>query len=127
MLHRKHLAGAPHAGLNLIGDIQNAVLLCYLVEFSDSVEAIIVPVTVDDGFNGVVELLVAVDMRGYILSARVVKDISSRNLLGQVDIISSRWMREFDNNSMRDIQRIGWQTITAEDEYDQFVGASITP
>ena len=28
---------------------------------------------------------------------------------------------------MRDILRLSWQPITAENEYDQFVGASITP
>ena len=44
-----------------------------------------------------------------------------------VDVIESKWMRGFSGSSMRDIQRLSWQTIDDEDEYDQFVGASITP
>ena len=34
---------------------------------------------------------------------------------------------EFSGSGMRDIQKIAWQTADTEGEYDQFVGASITP
>jgi len=89
--------------------------------------AIAVPTTADDGFNGRVDLLVAVDMYGRIGAARVIEDIEGDGLYGVVDIIDSKWMNEFSGNSMRDILRLSWQPITAENEYDQFVGASITP
>ena len=36
-------------------------------------------------------------------------------------------MTEFSGSSMRDIMRISWSKIGSENEYDQFVGASITP
>lgn len=89
--------------------------------------AIAVPTTADDGFNGKIDLLVAVDMYGRIDAARVIEDIEGEGLYGVVDIIDSKWMNEFSGNSMRDILRLSWQPITAENEYDQFVGSSITP
>ena len=101
--------------------------LAYLAKSAGEVLAIIVPATAEDGFNGFVELLVAVDMTGHILAARVIRNLGNDQLNGNVDVIESQWMREFDGNAMRDIRRISWQTIEPDNEYDQFVGASITP
>lgn len=86
-----------------------------------------VPTTADDGFNGSVDLLVSIDMYSRIGAARVLEDINSNNFYAVVNVIESTWMESFSGNSMRDILRLSWQTITAENEYDQFVGTSITP
>ena len=101
--------------------------LAYLAKSRGEVVAIVAPATADDGFNGYVDLLVAVDMTGRILAARVIRDLSTFQLKGTVDVIESQWMKGFDGNAMRDIRRISWQTIGPDNEYDQFVGASITP
>jgi electron transport complex protein RnfG len=89
--------------------------------------AVTVPASLEDGFNGKIDLLIAVDMFGRISAARVIEDIDAEQLFGVVDVIDSKWMNGFAGNSMRDILRLSWQPITAENEYDQFVGASITP
>ena len=89
--------------------------------------AVAVPASAEDGFNGKIDLLIAVDMFGRISAARVIEDIDAEQLFGVVDVIDSKWMNGFAENSMRDILRLSWQPITAENEYDQFVGASITP
>ena len=99
----------------------------YLAKKDGEVVAIAVPATADDGFNGTIDLLVAVDMFGRISAARVIADLDSDELYGVVEVIESQWMKEFTGNSMRDILRISWQTISAENEYDKFVGASVTP
>lgn len=101
--------------------------LAYLVSAEGTLMASIVPATAEDGFNGFVDLLVAVDMTGYLLAARVVRDLSRGELHGVVDVIDSRWMAGFDGNTLRDVRRISWQGICGEGEYDQFVGASLTP
>ena len=101
--------------------------LAYIARKDGKAVAVAVPATADDGFNGKIELLVAVDMYGRISAARVIEDINSDQLYGVVDVIGSKWMGEFAGNSMRDILRLSWQAITADNEYDQFVGASITP
>ena len=101
--------------------------LAYIARKDGKAVAVAVPATADDGFNGKIELLVAVDMYGRISAARVIEDINSDQLYGVVDVIGSKWMDEFAGNSMRDILRLSWQAITADNEYDQFVGASNTP
>jgi len=101
--------------------------LAYIARKDGQAVAVAVPTTADDGFNGKIELLIAVDMYGRISAARVIEDINSDQLYGVVDVIGSKWMGEFAENSMRDILRLSWQAITADNEYDQFVGASITP
>ena len=66
-------------------------------------------------------------MFGRISAARVIEDIDSRQLFGVLDAIDSKWINGFAGNSMRDIERLSLQLISAENEYDLFVGASITP
>lgn len=101
--------------------------LAYIARKDGQAVAVAVPAIAEDGFNGKIDLLVAVDMFGRISAARVIEDINSDQLFGVVDVIDSKWMNEFAGNSMRDILRLSWQPITAENEYDQFVGASVTP
>ncbi|MGY8784247.1 MAG: FMN-binding protein [Pseudomonadales bacterium] len=101
--------------------------LAYIARKDGQAVSVAVPAIAEDGFNGKIDLLIAVDMFGRISAARVIEDINSDQLYGVVDVIDSKWMNEFAGNSMRDILRLSWQPITAENEYDQFVGASITP
>lgn len=99
----------------------------YLAKRDEEVIAVAVPATADDGFNGTIDLLVATDMFGRINAARVIQDIDTQSLYGVVGVIESTWMEGFTGKAMRDVRRASWQTISAGREYDQFVGASITP
>ena len=101
--------------------------LAYRAREDGEVVAIAVPASADDGFNGRVDLLVSVDMFGRIGAARVVSDVDTDALYGVVDVIESRWMEEFSGKAMRNILGVTWTSISDEREYDQFVGASITP
>ncbi len=100
----------------------------YIAREGDEVIAVLVPATVPDGFNGFVDLLIAVTMEGRIVSARVIEDLDTPALYGVVEVIESHWMTNFSGNSMRDMRRLSWSTIEpVAGEYDQFVGASLTP
>lgn len=99
----------------------------YLAKKAGEVVAIAIPATAEDGFNGTIDLLVVIDMFGRISAARVIEDIDLHSLYGVIDVIESTWMQHLAGNAMRDIRRISWQRIEADNEYDQFVGASITP
>lgn len=102
--------------------------LAYIARQDEEVVAIIVPATVADGFNGFVDLLIAVNMEGRILNASVIEDVDVPEIYGVVEVIDSRWMENFSGNTMRDMRRLSWSTIKAvPGEYDQFVGASLTP
>ncbi|MDP3518976.1 MAG: FMN-binding protein [Pseudohongiella sp.] len=101
--------------------------LAYIGKQDDEVVMIALPFTVDDGFNGIIDLLVAFDMRGEIVAARVVAEPLHSELTGALTFLESRWMRNFSGMGSRDLRRPSWQGIAADDGVDQFVGASITP
>lgn len=101
--------------------------LAYVGKQGDEVVLVALPFTVDDGFNGILDLLVAFDMRGEIVAARVLAEPLHTDLIGGLKILESRWMREFSGMASRDLRRPSWQGIAADDGVDQFVGASITP
>lgn len=101
--------------------------LAYIATLAGEVVYVIVPATAEDGFNGTVDLLVAMDMFGRIKSVRVVRTVGAESLYGGLSIIPSQWITLFANNTFRDIQRLSWTKITADKEYDLFVGASVTP
>lgn len=116
---------SPLVNMDLLGLDRDR--LAYRARRGDEVVAIAVPAAADDGFNGRIDLLISVDMFGRIGVASVIEDLEARHLYGVLAPIESKWMEQFSGSSMRDILGISWSTITAEREYDQFVGASITP
>jgi Na+-translocating ferredoxin:NAD+ oxidoreductase subunit G len=101
--------------------------LAYLGKQQGEVVLVVLPFTVNDGFNGTLDLLVAFDMRGEIAAARVLAPSRSQRLTGELLVRDSRWMREFTGMGSRDLRRPSWQGIAADDGVDQFVGASLTP
>ena len=101
--------------------------LSYVATKEGKVVYVIVPATAEDGFNGFVDLLVALDMFGRIKSVKVVRAIESNELYGSLRIIPSKWITLFADNTFRDIQRLSWTKISPDSEYDLFVGASVTP
>ena len=118
-------ADSSLVNLDLLG--LNRDRFAYRARRNGEVFAVAVPASADDGFNGTVDILVSIDMFGRIGAARVVSDINSDELYGVVDVIESSWMENFTDKGMRDILGVSWSKISAEREYDQFVGASLTP
>jgi electron transport complex protein RnfG len=119
------ISGSNFVKLELLGLRRDR--LAYLAKREGEVVYAIVPATAEDGFNGYVDLLVALDMFGRIKAVRVVQNSTSNSLYGELRIIPSKWISLFANNTFRDIQRLSWSKISAENEYDLFVGASVTP
>lgn len=111
--------------LELLGLKRNR--LAYRARIEGKVVLVVVPATAEDGFNGEVDLLVAVDMFGRIQAVRVIERRPQAELFGVLKLIESQWLKLFSGKTFRDIQRLSWQTIPADNEYDLFVGASVTP
>jgi len=101
--------------------------LAYIARKDTEVLAVILPLTIDDGFNGYLDLLLGVDMMGKIQAARVLAPPRTANLYGEIDIVDSRWMADFSGSGMRELRQSTWKPIKHDDGFDQFVGASITP
>lgn len=120
-----NLSAVPWVQLELLGLRRDR--LAYIAKSADETVAVVVPATAEDGFNGYVDLLVAVDMFGRLQAVRVIEQAETPALFGVLQVIESSWIKLFSGNTFRDIQRLSWQTISAENEYDLFVGASVTP
>lgn len=104
--------------------------LAYQVQAPGLATVTILPVTAEDGFNGSIDLLVAVNDFGRIAAVAVVDDIEisvHSRLHGQLQGVESQWIKRFATKTMREVKQLSWQKIPAHREYDQFVGASITP
>ena len=78
----------------------------YTAKRNDKIITIALPAIIEDGFNGYVDLLVAIDMHGKIAAAIFIKEIDSHELFRVADIIESPKVEEFSHITIRDIQRI---------------------
>jgi len=104
--------------------------LAYRVEAEGMPAVSVLAATTEDGFNGSIDLLVAVNDFGRIQAVLVVKDIKTSvasQRSGQLQGIESQWIKRFATKTMREVRQLSWQEIPPQREYDQFVGASITP
>ena len=101
--------------------------LAFIAKQNGEVAYVIVPATASDGFNGYVDLLVELDMFGRIKSVRVVRTVRYDSLYGTLSIIPSSWLTLFEDKTFLDILRLSLSKIPADNEYDLFVGASVTP
>ena len=64
------------------------------------------PAIIEDGFNGYVDLLVAIDMHGEIAAAIFIKEIDGHELFRVAEVIESQKVEEFSHITIRGIQRI---------------------
>ncbi len=101
--------------------------LAYIAKKANEVVYVVIPATAEDGFNGFVDLLVAMDMFGRIRSVRIVRSFNSGTLYGSLSVIPSQWIELFSDKTFRDFLRLSWTKIPADSEYDLLVGASVTP
>ncbi|GJM14400.1 MAG: hypothetical protein DHS20C12_28030 [Pseudohongiella sp.] len=101
--------------------------LGYLLKKEDVVSAVVLPATAEDGFNGFVDLLIAINQFGRIEAASVVEDFEEPQSVGLIQLIQSAWFDTFTQKTLRDVRMLSLKPISSENEYDQFVGASITP
>src|SRR5690606_20711115 len=83
----------------------------YIARQDGQATAVLVPATVADGFNGYVDLLVAVNMMGRIEAVRVIEDIDSPVMYGVVSVVNSEWIRQFSGKAMSDMRRLSWSTV----------------
>ncbi len=80
-----------------------------------------------DGYNGPIELLVAVDYAGQVLGVRI---LSHHETPGMGDAFAqpgSGWLDKFKGHSLTDPDTRGWNVRKDGGEFEQFTSATITP
>lgn len=80
-----------------------------------------------DGYNGSINLLVAIYYDGRIAGVRVTAHKETPGLGDPIETEKSDWIHDFRGKSLTNPDAEGWQVRKDGGIFDQFTGATITP
>lgn len=119
---------------NDIIQIQNKSLLgskkpvtVYRARKENKPVAVIINSVAPDGYNGNIELLVAINYDGDLAGVRVVGHKETPGLGDAIQENRSDWITKFALKSLTNPDKKGWAVKRDGGEFDQFTGATITP
>lgn len=119
---------------NDIIQIQNKSLLgskkpvtVYRARKENKPVAVIISSVAPDGYNGNIELLVAINYDGELAGVRVVGHKETPGLGDAIEESRSDWVTKFAQKSLTNPDKKGWAVKRDGGEFDQFTGATITP
>lgn len=99
----------------------------YIARKEGAVTAIIFETIAPGGYNGNLDLLVAVDRNGVVTGSRVISHKETPGLGDKVDMKKSKWMLSFGDKSLTNPTEANWKVKKDGGVFDQFTGATITP
>ena len=79
------------------------------------------------GYNGNLDMLVAIDKNGVVTGSRVISHKETPGLGDKVDLKKSKWILSFANKSLTNPPLKNWGVKKDGGNFDQFTGATITP
>jgi electron transport complex protein RnfG len=80
-----------------------------------------------DGYNGPIELLVAISYDGVLLGVRVLNHHETPNMGDVFAQPGDTWLAKFRNKSLNNPTAPGWNVRKDGGEFEQFTSATITP
>ena len=89
--------------------------------------AVIINSVAPDGYNGNIELLVAINYNGELAGVRVVHHKETPGLGDAIEENRSDWITKFKHRSLTNPEKQGWAVKRDGGEFDQFTGATVTP
>lgn len=124
----EHFAGewAPHrvSGASILSGQQ-----IYLAR-DQSIQAIILPVTAPDGYNGDIRLLVGLDPSGSVIAVRALEHQETPGLGDRIELRHSDWIRQFEGLSLLNTDEGDWLgrhfPSKPQARFDILTGATIT-
>ncbi|WDD97641.1 electron transport complex subunit RsxG [Thalassomonas actiniarum] len=99
----------------------------YLARYDGEPVAAAIRTTAPDGYNGNIELIVAVNADGSVSGVRQLKHNETPGLGDKIEIRKSDWITGFNGKKMRDEKDSRWAVTKDNGMFDQFTGATITP
>jgi electron transport complex protein RnfG len=82
---------------------------------------------VGQGYAGAINLILAVDPDGRVISTRVLSHAETPGLGDKIEAERDDWILGFDGLSLSNPPAERWTVIKDGGEFDQFTGATITP
>lgn len=99
----------------------------FIARKNGQVSAIIFETIAPGGYNGNLDLLVAVDRNGVVTGSRVISHKETPGLGDKVDLKKSQWILSFAGKSLENPPLKRWNVKKDGGDFDQFTGATITP
>ncbi|MGV3593015.1 MAG: RnfABCDGE type electron transport complex subunit G, partial [Gammaproteobacteria bacterium] len=118
-------ASGEFANVNLLG--LGEARRAYRATLNGMPSAVVLPLVAPQGYNGAIELLIGIGADGAITGVRTLTHDETRGLTDALDARNSNWMRAFDNRSLANTDAALWAVKKDGGDFDQFVGATITP
>lgn len=91
------------------------------------VTAVILPVVTLDGYSGRIDLLVGIRANGELAGVRITNHRETPGLGDKFEVAKGNWIFSFDGKSLSVPVPQGWAVRKDGGDFDQFVGATITP
>ncbi|MDG2177098.1 MAG: electron transport complex subunit RsxG [Gammaproteobacteria bacterium] len=101
--------------------------MAYLARHGETPSGIILPLEVHDGYSGDIILLVGILVDGSISGVRVLEHRETPGLGDKIEVRVSDWILGFDERSLVGPALPQWQVIKDGGQFDQLVGATVTP
>lgn len=113
----------------LIGNSTNdkKMQTAYIARQDNQAIAIAMTSTAPDGYNGNIELIIAINMDGSVSGVRVLKHQETPGLGDELELIKSNWITTFTGKKLFSEKDNRWAVTKDNGIFDQFTGATITP
>jgi len=99
----------------------------YIARQDNQVIAIAMTSTAPDGYNGNIELIIAINMDDTVSGVRVLKHQETPGLGDKVELRKSPWINSFSGEKLLSDDDSRWAVTKDNGMFDQFTGATITP
>lgn len=99
----------------------------HIARKNGDVTGIIFETVAPRGYNGDLNMLVAIDKNGVVTGSRVISHKETPGLGDKVDLKKSKWILSFADKSLTNPTLKGWGVKKDGGSFDQFTGATITP
>ncbi|MES2606282.1 MAG: electron transport complex subunit RsxG [Pseudomonadota bacterium] len=118
-------AGSDYQQLSLLG--LHEPRAAYLAMKDGTAVGVILPLETEQGYGGPIVLLIGITAEGELTGVRTVQHNETVGLGDKIDLAISSWMHSFDNRSLANTPDVLWYVKKDGGDFDQFVGATITP
>ena len=104
-----------------------AIDVIYRARKNDEPVAAAIKTVAPDGYNGNIELLIAVNKDGSVSGVRTLLHKETPGLGDKIELRKSDWITKFSGNKVLGESDNRWAVIKDGGIFDQFTGATITP
>jgi electron transport complex protein RnfG len=105
----------------------NKIQTAYIARSNEKIVAVALTTVAPDGYNGNIELIVAINIDGTISGVRALKHQETPGLGDKIETRKSQWILGFSGKTVTDENNNQWAVAKDGGMFDQFTGATITP